>query len=101
MPVASRQVRTERACSLRLPCLEDIHGSLAEEKGIAQAVVTRRVQADVRMATQAFRNERLNEPLDLYNQFFDQIRPDLPGVDRRMAERCQKPGQRQADRRFG
>ena len=25
---------------LRLPCLEDIHGYLAEEKGIAQTVVT-------------------------------------------------------------
>jgi hypothetical protein len=27
----------------------------------------------VRKATHAFRNERINEPLDLYNQFFRQF----------------------------
>ncbi len=31
------------------------------------------LQADVRTATRAFRNERINEPLDLYNRFFDQF----------------------------
>jgi hypothetical protein len=31
------------------------------------------LQADVRTATRIFRNERINEPLDLYNQFFSQF----------------------------
>lgn len=31
------------------------------------------LQGDVRTATQAFRNERINEPLDRYNQFFRQF----------------------------
>jgi hypothetical protein len=29
--------------------------------------------SDARAATIAFRNERLNEPLDLYNRFFDEF----------------------------
>lgn len=31
------------------------------------------LQADARSATRAFRNERLNEPLDLYNQSFNEF----------------------------
>lgn len=31
------------------------------------------LQADVRTATRAFRNERISEPLDLYNRFFDRF----------------------------
>ncbi len=31
------------------------------------------LQADAHTATRAFRNERLNEPLDLYNQFFTEF----------------------------
>jgi hypothetical protein len=45
------------------------------------------LQADARTATRTFRNERLNEPLDLYNQFFGQFAAifaelidQLPGI---------------------
>lgn len=31
------------------------------------------LQADAQKATNAFRNERINEPLDLYNRFFDEF----------------------------
>ena len=51
--------------------------------------------SDARAATIAFRNERLNEPLDLYNRFFDEFATIFAELIDQFPDIADKPGQRE------